>query len=213
MPEAEPPIGEEERPPRMPPAPEPTEQDRENERIRREIADAQRATYEECLAWSVKAFGPGWTPSHKHCLIDKDEEARVRYTSEPPKVSATVYTIRKGDETRHFTVTDDGQVVEHASMEAGFGDLLLAPHPSRFVEHNGKRIACHRFSLCWAGFALYHPRSAEDLAKLRETRERKREERADRKFAQDHPLFAYMGLTRDGAGEPLGGSAGTPQPS
>jgi len=45
---------------------------------------------------------------------------------------------------------------------------------------------------------LYEPKSAEDLAALRATRERKKEERADKKFAEDNPLFTWMGLKREG---------------
>jgi hypothetical protein len=198
MPEREPPIGDEPRPVEKPAAPEPTQLDIENARARHAIADAQRAQFEECLAWSVQAFGDeSYQPSGRHFLLDKDDEERCRRTGERPRPFATVYTVRKGDEKRHFTVTNDGQVVEHTSMEAGFGDLLLAPHPTRFFEHNGKKVAGHRFSLCWAGYDLYEPKSAEQLAEMRARREQRREEKADKEFAEGYPLFARMGLKRE----------------
>src|SRR5712691_2050813 len=83
----------------------PTERDRENARIRREIAQRQEAEYGECLLLALGAFGPGWVPSHRHFLIDRDEYARVRDTAEKPKRAATVFTVRNTTgEKRHFTV-------------------------------------------------------------------------------------------------------------
>src|SRR5438876_4024371 len=97
--------------------PEPTEQDWANACIRREIADRQEAEYVQCLQWSLGAFGPGWLPSHRHVLIEKEEEERVRYKGERPRAAATVYTVKNADgDARNFTV-QDGKVVEHESYE------------------------------------------------------------------------------------------------
>src|SRR5258707_588808 len=110
-------------------APEPTEQDWENACIRREIADRQEAEYVQCLKWSLGAFAPGWPPTHRHFLIKKKEEKRVPYKDERPRGAAPFYPGKNGGgDARHFTV-EDGKVVEHESYEAGFGTMLLEPHP------------------------------------------------------------------------------------
>ncbi len=170
----------------------PTEHDRENFRIRQEIAEQQEREYRECYLLAFGAFGPGWLPSHQHVLIDKEEAARVRYTQERPQVAATVYTVRHADgRVRHFTV-EDGRVKEHASYEAGFGAMLLEPHPTRTIEVRGEMVHPHRYDLCFAPYVLYKPKTPEQLASLRETRERKKDE----KFAEEYPLFALAGFTR-----------------
>lgn len=104
---------------------QPTEQDLENARLRQEIAERMEAKYAECLTWALDAFGPGWLPSHRHFLLDKADEDRCRHTGERPRPTATVYTVKNdAGERRHFTVKD-GQIVEHASYQDGFGAMLL----------------------------------------------------------------------------------------
>jgi hypothetical protein len=175
----------------------PTEQDQENARIRREIADRFAAEYAECLDHAAEAFGPGWFPSHRHYLVSKDEEARVRYTGEKAQPAATVYTARNAaGETRHFTL-EDGRVVEHESYAGGFGTTLLELHPTRGFEHEGKWHPVHRYSLCFAPYDLYEPKTAEQLAALRASRERKKAERDEKKWAEENPLLAWAGLRRD----------------
>src|SRR5262249_54006620 len=73
----------------------------------------------------------------------------------------------------------------HASYEAAFGDMLLEPHPTRGFEHRGKFCRIHRYSLCWAGFELYHPKTAEQLAQARA----RRGERGTEKGAPHKPRF------------------------
>jgi len=174
----------------------PTAQDYENARVRCEIAARQQAEYDACLAWASAAFGPDWRPSHRHFLAAKEEEERVRYTGERPQPAATVYTVKNVDgQARHFTVAD-GRVVEHDSYEGGFGSMLLEPHPTRGFEHQGKFCHTHRYSLCFAPYALYAPKTAEELAALRDTRERKKTERDDARWAEKNPLFASAGIRR-----------------
>lgn len=174
--------------------PAPTAQDRENARIRSAIAARQRAEYDACLTWAHAAFGPGWLPSHRHYLASKEEEERVRYTGVRPRAAATVYTVKNAEgRARHFTVAD-GQAVEHESYEAGFGPMLLEPHPTRGFEHRGQFVRTHRYSLCFAPYTLYAPKTADELAALRATRERKQEEREDERWAEEHPLFAAAGI-------------------
>jgi hypothetical protein len=77
-------------------------------------------------------------------------------------------------------------------MEAGFGEKLLAPHPTQRIEVRGQLVAPHWYSLCFAPYELYRPMSAERLAALRQTREAKKDE----KWAAEHPLFALAGHMR-----------------
>jgi len=193
----------------MPSTPEPTEHDRKNARVRAEIAERQAEVYRQVLAWALGAFGPGWLPSHRHFLVERDEEARVRYTGEPPTASATVYTVRHEEtgQARHFTV-EDGGMVEHPSMEAAFGSMLLEPHPTRTIEVRGKRVHPHRYSLCWADFPLYEPKTAEQLAALRVSREQKRAEREDRKWAEREPLWAPLAEREKRERQGRGGAKG-----
>ena len=51
---------------------EPTDQDRENAAIRREIADAQNAEYAEAERLALARLGPGYTPWMKLVLLDSD---------------------------------------------------------------------------------------------------------------------------------------------
>lgn len=174
----------------------PTEQDIKNARVRQEIAARQAEEYGRVLAWARTAFGEGWLPSGRHFLIDKTEEDRCRHSGERPSAAATVYTVRnvQGDQ-RHFTVAAD-TVTEHDSYEAGFGAMLLEPHPTHTIEVRGQMVHPHRYSLCWAGYELYDPKTAEQLAALRETRERRKKEREDKEFAEENPLLTYGGIKR-----------------
>jgi hypothetical protein len=160
--------------------------------MREEIAARQRAEYDACLELARRAFGPGWEPSHRHFLQDRDEEDRCRRTRERPRAAATVYTVKNAaGEQRHFTVSGDGKVTECESYQAGFGPMLFEPHPTRTIELGGRTVRPHRYSLCWSGYELYHPKTAEQLASLRAGRERGRAERAAKKWAEDHPLLAW----------------------
>lgn len=167
---------------------QPTDRDRENARSRQEIADRQAQEYHQVQAWAEAAFGPGWRPSHRHFLIEIDEQERVRYSGERPRAAATVYTVRHAEtgEPRHFTVSADGNVTECESYQAGFGSMLLEPHPTRGFVHRGQFCHYHRYSLCWSSFELYHPKTANQLAALRASRERNKADRAEKKWAKDH---------------------------
>ncbi len=170
---------------------EPTPQDIDNAATRAAIAQRQKLAYVAVLKLALGAFGPGWLPSCRHDLVDRDEEARVRYTGERPAPAATVYTVKnKAGRQRHFTV-EDGRVVEHTSYEAGFGPMLLEPHPTRTIEVRGQLVHPHRYNLCWAPFPLYEPKTAEQLAALRVSRERKKAEREVKRFREENPLLAW----------------------
>jgi hypothetical protein len=177
-------------------APEPTPQDHENACTRQEVAERLAREYAEVLQLALGAFGPGWVPSHRHFLVELEEEERVRYTGERPRAAATVYTVKNAaGEQRHFTAVG-GRVVEHPSYQAGSGPMLLEPHPTRTIEVNGQFVHPHRYSLCWAPVETYHPRTAEQLAALRATRERRKAEREEKQWAEDNPLLAWAEAVR-----------------
>jgi hypothetical protein len=171
---------------------EPTLQDHANAALRQEIAARQQAEYDQVLAWAKNTFGRGWEPSGRHYLVDHDEEDRVRYTDERPVVAATVFMVKNWvGRKRHFTVDAEGKVTEYATWEQGFGDMLLEPHPTRTIEVRGQQVHPHRYSLCWAGYELYEPKTAEQLASLRVNRERGKAEREEKRWAAENPLLAW----------------------
>jgi hypothetical protein len=175
----------------------PTEQDHENARIRQEIAERQRAEYVQVLDLALDAFGPGWFPSHRHFLVQKDAEEEARRTGKRPKAAATVFTVKnEAGEARHFSVRD-GKVVEHANYQEGFGSMLFEPHPTQGFYHRGEFCRIHRYSLCWAPYELYQPRTADELATLRASREKRKSEREERRWAETNPLFAWADLRPD----------------
>jgi hypothetical protein len=174
--------------------PEPTALDRENERRRREIADRQAEEYGQVLRWALGAFGPGWLPSGRHYLAGKEEEDRARRAGDRTQAAATVYGVTNGVRKRYFTVVD-GKANEVEGYEQGFGPMLLELHPTQgFTDQAGKWCRTHRYSLCWAGYELYEPKSAEQLAALRVSRERGKVGREEKRFAEDNPLLARAGI-------------------
>lgn len=172
--------------------PQPTERDRENAILRRQIAARQAEEYDQVKGWAEAAFGPGWQPSHRHYLVEIDEEERVHYTGERPQAAATVYTVKNNaGEQRHFAVSADGKAIECDSCQSGFGPMLWEPHPTRGFTHQGSFCRYHRYSLNWVPYEKYQPKSAEELAALRASRERKKAEREEKKWVTEHPLLAW----------------------
>src|ERR1019366_7436789 len=102
------------------------------------------------------------------------DEELARRTGDKPKAVAMVFTVRnKAGEKRHFTV-EDGRLRECARYEEGFGEMLNESHPTLRIEVRGEKVAPHRYSLNWAGYELYVPKTAEQLASLRVSREKKK---------------------------------------
>ena len=164
----------------------PNQRDIANADLRAGIAARLQAEYDEALAQAVAIFGPGWVPSGRHFLLDKDEEERARKSGGRMAPAATVYSASKDGVKKHFTIIE-GEPTECTSVEEGFGPLLHENHPTRGFEHNGQWLPIRRFSLYWAGYEPnYRPRTAEQLAAART----KREQRAVEKEAQANPLFA-----------------------
>ncbi len=178
----------------------PTPQDIANATARQEIAAHQAQEYMEAERLAREALGPGWTPWMKLTLIDSDH--RRTGNTEPV---ATAYKVYRGKDrlTEHSAYLrrmPDGQVLHASSYEPLFGELLHEPHPERTIEIRGQRVPTDRYELCWSALELYEPKSAEELAALRVTRERRAEERAVNQAVEDNPLFAEQ--IRSGAWRP-----------
>lgn len=172
-------------------SPQPTGRDRENARIRQEIAERQAEAYGEAHRLALAVLGPGWTPWMKLSLIDGDH--RQNGNTEPV---ATVYKVYRGEDrlTEHSVFLrrmPDGQVVKADSHEPLFGDLLDEKHPTRTVEVRGRQVPVDKYELCWSALELYYPRTAEELAQTRAIRERRKEERRDQRWAEENPLLAW----------------------
>jgi hypothetical protein len=65
------------------------------------------------------------------------------------------------------------------------------------IEVRGEMVAPHRFSLCWAPIETYRPMTAEQLAALRESREKKKAAREEKKWAAENPLLAWAEQQQD----------------
>jgi hypothetical protein len=170
----------------------PTDRDLHNARIRQVIAERQYREYDRVLLWATEKFGPGWLPSARHFLLDKEEEDRCRRTGERPVSASTVFTVSNGEgQKRHFTAKD-GLVTEYSGYEEAFGPMLLESHPTMTIEVRGAKVHPLRYSLCWAPIETYQPRSAEQLASTRVRRERNKAEREQQKYEREYPLFAEI---------------------
>ncbi len=83
-------------------------------------------------------------------------------------------------------------MTECSGYEEGFGPMLLERHPTMTIEVRGEKVHPHRYSLCWAPIETYQPRSAEQLAAARSTRERNKAAREQQKYEREYPLFAEI---------------------
>jgi hypothetical protein len=172
-------------------APEPTAQDHENARRRQQIAARQAEEYAEAERLARQALGPGWTPWMRLALIDSDHR-RTGNTA----AAATVYKVCRGEErlterSRYLRRMPDGRVLHADSYEPLFGDLLREKHPTRTVEVRGRQVPVGKYELCWSALECYEPKTAEELARLRATRERRRQERQEERWAAANPLLAW----------------------
>jgi hypothetical protein len=133
---------------------------RPRSRIERDLArfrEQPAGEYAQVLAWAQLAFGPGWRPSHRHYLVEADEEERVRRAGKEPRITATLYTVKNAArEQRHFTV-EDGRIVEHAGYREAFGPLLLEPHPTRGFRRDGKWCPIGRYNVCSSPYQRVRP--------------------------------------------------------
>jgi|SRR5579884_979331 len=169
----------------------PTERDRENARIRQEIAARQAEEYAEAERLALEALGTGWTPWMKLVLLNSD----YHHTGNTEPV-ATAYKVYRGEKrltenALYIRRLPDGKIRTSPSYEPLFGELLQEPHPTSTMEVQGRQVPCPRYSLCWSALQRYAPRSAEQLAALRASREYKKAEQAEKKWAQENPLLAW----------------------
>jgi hypothetical protein len=172
-------------------SPAPTAQDRQNAAIRAAIAERQQREYDDAKGLAYKALGPGWTPWMKLSLIDSEHHR----TGNTMPV-ATVFKVYRGEEwlseqSAYIRQMSDGQVLTADSYEPLFGELLHEPHPTRQFEIKGQMVAAARWTLVWSSIERYEPRSAEDLARLRTSRERGKAERKAERWAEENPLLAF----------------------
>jgi hypothetical protein len=169
---------------------QPTERDHRNAALRRKVAERQQAEWTECLRLADAALGPGWKPWMKLVLVDADH----RRTGDETPV-AVAYKVRKGKgnarQVRYLCQGPDG-VIASEEYETLFGPLLTELHPTKTIEVMGKRVPVPRWQMYWSALELYEPRSAEQLAAARVTRQRNKAEREQQKYERERPLFAEI---------------------
>ena len=170
---------------------QPTDQDRKNARIRQEIAARQAQGYAEAERLALAALGPGWTPWMKLLVVDSDYHHTGNF--EPV---VTVYKVYQGEQRLtenavYLRRMPDGLILQSRDYESLLGELLQEPHPTRRFTFRGQQVPYPRYSLCWSPLERYQPKTAEQLAALRASRERNKAERADNQWAADHPLLAW----------------------
>jgi hypothetical protein len=177
--------------------PEPTPQDIANAATRQAIADRQAKEYAKATRLALGALGPNWHPWMKLVLLDSDYHNTGNTTP-----IAVAYKFHRGEKrlSEHSVFLrqmPDGSVQKASSYETLFGELLTEPHPTRGFEQKGQWCPYPRWTLCWSALELYAPKSAENLAALRESRERGKAEREEKKWAEENPLLKWA---EDGRG-------------
>lgn len=171
--------------------PQPTDRDRENARVRQQIADRQAQEYAEAQRLALAALGPGWKPWMKLLVLDSDY-----HRTGPTEPVATVFKVYQGDKRLsenavYLRQLPDGSIRQARAYEPLLGDLLQEMHPTRTLELHGQWVPCPRYSICWSALEHYQPRSAEELAALRASRERNQAQRAREQWVRDNPLLAW----------------------
>lgn len=179
----------------LPTDPTPTARDLTNASYRQAVAAKAEAEYRHAELLAYRTLGIGWHPWMKISLLDSDYHQTGN--TQPYGVAFKVYRgdQRLTDRSVFIREMPDGQVRQAASYEELFPELH-EPHPTRTLEIKGQTVPAPRWTLCWSSLDLYKPRSAEALAKARATRETRKEEKADRQWVEDNPLWAFVGLTR-----------------
>jgi hypothetical protein len=172
--------------------PEPTEQDIRNAAYRADVAAKAAAEYAEAANLALATLGPGWTPWMKLVLLDSDH--RHTGCTEPVVTAFKVYRgkQRLSENSVYLRKLPDGMVKRANSYEELFGDLLHEPHPTKRLEIRGELVPAPRWTLCWSSLEIYEPKTAPELATLRESREKRKAERDERKWAEKEPLWAPL---------------------
>lgn len=180
--------------PRPTDEPQPTQIELANAATRLAIAAKQNEEYQQCVILALRSLGPGWRPWMKLVPIESDHH---RHREKPPVIGATCYKVYRGeqkltDNSRYLIRDADGAVRHADNYQQLFGPLLQEKHPSYGFERDGVWTAFDRWSVCWSALELYAPKSAEELAALRITRERNKVEKEAREWAEENPLLAYL---------------------
>ena len=184
------------------PTPSPT--DIRNAEYRAKVAREQNTAYREAALLALRILGPGFKPWMKLSLIPSDHRETGDTTP-----AAVVFKVYRGDErtsdnAMFIRKMPDGSFKKAASYEPLFGDLLTEAHPTKTMEIRGEQVPIGRYELVWSAIELYKPRDAEALAAARVVREKNKAERADRKFAEDHPLLAFAERAQEEEGRGRG---------
>lgn len=175
----------------------PTDLDRDNAERREEIAARQNAEYGEALALCMGALGPEWKPWMKISLIPADHRKTGDTTPVATVVKAYRGELKLTENSVFLRRMPDGSIGKADNYEALFGDLLQEKHPTMTVEVRGQHVAIGRWELVWGALETYHPRSAEQLASLRVSRERGKQERELARWLAENPLLAQAGIRPD----------------
>jgi hypothetical protein len=169
---------------------QPTERDIRNAALRKAVAERQQAAWDECLRLADAALGPGWEPWMKLVLVDSDH----RKTGDETPV-AVAYKVRKGkrnDRAVRYVGQGPNGLICSEQYEDVFGPLLTELHPTKTIEVMGKPVPLPRWQMYWSALELYEPRSAEQLAAARVTRQRNKTAKEQQKYERDRPLFAEI---------------------
>jgi hypothetical protein len=129
------------------------------------------------MRMALGALGPGFKPWQKISVIDSDFRRTGDDTSR-----AVVYKLYSADERLsenavYIRQMPDGTVKKAYGYQSLIEELLDEPHPTKTVEYRGRKVPVARYELHWSALELYTPRSAEQLAALRVSREQKKAER------------------------------------
>jgi hypothetical protein len=170
---------------------EPTELDRANAANRADIAARQNAEWMEAYLLGLLHLGPGWQPWMKLTVCDSD----FRNTGDrTPR--ATVFKLYKGElkltENSLFVRRMDDGLVQHAKNYEELLPMLPEAHTTKTLEIKGQNVPAPRWVVHWSALEKYTPRTAEELASLRVSRERGKAERAEAKWQEENPLLVYL---------------------
>ena len=169
----------------------PTDQDRRNAELRANVASKQNDQYQEAALLALATLGPGWKPWMKLTLIDADHRQ-----SGNREAAATVFKVYRGDEkisdnAMFIRKMPDGRLMKNQRYEPLFGDMLFEAHPYKTMEVRGQIVPVGRYELCWSAVDIYRPKSADQLGALRESRERGKTARDEKRWAEANPLLAW----------------------
>lgn len=175
--------------------PQPTERDLANASMRQAIAERQNAQYHHAEVLALRLLGPGWAPSMKLSLYQADECRPTGKDDPAPVPVAVAYKVSRwltGERQDRFVrELPSGELLCCERYENVFEGLLDEKHPTKTLEVRGAKVPTRRYQLYWSALELYEPRSAEQLAELRASRERGKAQREEKKWALENPLLAW----------------------